>query len=441
MDGDQLQCWETPYKRAHYDVVLLSTPSCLNVHWTCANTLPALSSKQSKQQTHFNQLKKKQVPNNQKSVKKIIKRNPPQIRDKALKTPFLNALMNPFDPISIGCTVPDPFPFPTVQYHLHQTTVVGPPPNSLITSGGMMFFPNPILSMVDLTHTGFTTSLGYSVQSTSMTPYSTSGTSAASPIYGATTPYAMANLFSAYRVVSWGVKVSNLQPELTATGRLMYAYVPLGDTIPSYVTLLNSSVSPLLDATGVNSAVLNSSAILDLPTASELTVGDLLHGDLQLSGMYTNSVFWSMKNTVFQGSAPGFSIGDEVQVATATNTVVGTGYKDDTRCVGGCAIVIYYEGLPLPGGISNAFQFETIYHLEGSPALSSSTTSVPVPSSPMKTNTGPMAAVESSMVVASNENNVVKWISKGANFLDKHKSDIKAGFSLIKSAAQFAMLA
>jgi len=293
--------------------------------------------------------------------------------------------------------------------------------------------------MIDLTHSNSLTSLAYSVQSTPMSPYSVTGTSPLSPLYGATTTGALAGLFTSYRVVSWGVKVSNLQPELTATGRLMYAYIPLGDTIPAASDLTNMQVSPLPIMTGIPAAVLNSSAILDLPTAAEFTVGDMLHGDLQLSGMYTNSTFWSMKNTISVATNGTNYMGDELSILGSG--VVSTGYKDDTRCVGGCAIVFYYEGIPLASGLSSAFQFETIYHLEGSPALSTNTASVPVPSTKMKSNTGPMLAVESSMVVASNENNVIKWITKGANFLDKHRDDIKAGISIIKNAAKFAMLA
>jgi len=57
-----------------------------------------------------------------------------------------------------------------------------------------------------------------------------------------------------------------------------------------------------------------------------------------------------------------------------------TGYKDDTRCFGACGINIYYEGV----GGSNAFQIEVIYHLEGSPQLSTGTNNIPIPSNKPK---------------------------------------------------------
>lgn len=60
--------------------------------------------------------------------------------------------------------------------------------------------------------------------------------------------------------------------------------------------------------------------------------------------MYTNSVFWSFKSTTLYGTTATALFGDEL---VQTNGVVTTvGFKDDTRCVGGCAIVAYWEGVP-----------------------------------------------------------------------------------------------
>jgi hypothetical protein len=62
-----------------------------------------------------------------------------------------------------------------------------------------------------------------------------------------------------------------------------------------------------------------------------------------------------------------YSYGDEVVdtiIIPGSGAVRTTGYKDDTRSFGGCAIIVYAEGLELS---SNAFNVEIIYHLEGSP--------------------------------------------------------------------------
>lgn len=376
-----------------------------------------------------------------KQVKKKVAQPP---RDKLLKAPFLRCLIDPFSPSSIGCTVPDPFPFPTVQHHLHQTTVIGPPGSSSVTSGGVMFLPNPVLSMVDLQHLSALTGSNVSIQSTPFTPFGATATSAASCYYGATSQANLAALYSSYRVVSWGVKISNLQPDLTATGKLIIAYVPVGDTVPSYQDLLSAvtanSCTPILN---IDAGTLNSSNILELPTAFEITVQDLLHGDVELSGMYTNSNFWAMKSTAQNGAlSTTVFTGDDVAI-NANGTTAFTSYKDSTRSTGGCAIVCYYEGIPNPASslVNNVFQFETIYHLEGSPQISNTSKGIPIPSSMPKADIGPMNAVEASMCVASKENNVVHWITKGATFLNDNKESIISGISTVATIAKYAALA
>lgn len=358
---------------------------------------------------------------------------------KLQKAPFLHALCHPFDPNVLGIQVPDPFPFPTQTYHVHQTSVVGPP--SSLTSGSVLFLPNPILSMVDLYHLNNLSLSNVCVTSTPMTPYSAVATVAASCYYGSVLPASLNSILSTYRVVSWGIKISNLQPELTATGRIIVALVPIGDTVPSYNSLrVHTLATGFTPVTGLSSAVLNSSSVLELPTAIELSVGDLLHGDLEISGMYTNSTFWSFKTTTLSAEAiTGSSEGDDVVVTVATGSVVSFGFKDDTRCQGGSGIVVYFEGIPSTA--QNAFQIETIYHLEGSPQLSSSTNSIPVPSQLPKSNIGPVVAIEASMTVANDPKNVFTFIKEGAHFLDDHKVEIVMAAGAVARFATYAAAA
>jgi len=390
------------------------------------------------QKKQVKQPKPKANPNA--SNKPVVKRVNQQPKNKASKAPFLSALIDPFNPTSIGCTVPDPFPFATVPYHIHQTTVVGPPVSSSITSGAIMFLPNPLLSMIDLQHTLSLTGSNVSIQSTPMTVFNVGGTSPGSCVYGACSAPNLSSILSTYRTVSWGVKISNLQPELSATGRLIIGFLPIGDTVPSFsdfqAATLSSVFTPI---TNIPNTVLASSTILELPTAFEITVQDLLSGDLEISGMYTNSNFWTFKANINQGAAPNL-MGDDVTV-NGVGSVTSIGYKDITRCVGGCAIVIYYEGFPLPSTISNMLQFETIYHLEGSPQLAVSGNAIPVASMSVKPNVGSSVALENSMQVASKESNVVHWISKGAQFLNNNKTSIMSGLSAAANLAKFAALA
>jgi hypothetical protein len=359
---------------------------------------------------------------------------------KAQKAPFLNALCHPFDPEVLGIQVPDPFPFPTQTYHLHQTTVIGPPISSSITSGAVLFLPNPVFSLVDLQHLNGLTSSNISITTTPMIQFNANNTLASSCYYGACAPASLSAILSTYRVVSWGIKISNLQPELSATGRLIVALVPLGDTIPSYYNLTAQvAATGFIPVTGLSAAVLNSSSTLELPTAVELTVGDLLHGDLEISGMYTNSTFWSFKSTTLVSNpSSGTGSGDDIAY-NSLGVVTSGGFKDDTRCVGGSAIIVYYEGIPSTA--QNAFQIETIYHLEGSPQLSSAVNSIPVPSQLPKPHVGSVVAVESSMAVANDPKNVFTFIKEGAHFLDDHKVEIVMAAGAVARFATYAQAA
>jgi len=358
------------------------------------------------------------------SKKKVVKKVNQTQGNGDLRTAFYNALIDPFSPDSLGCQVPDPFPFPTATFHVHQTTVVGPPSSSSITSGAVAFLPNPVLSMIDLQHASSLTSLNVSIQTTPMTVYNSTGTSSANCIYGAVTASSLSSVYSDYRVVSWGIKVSNLQPELSATGRLMVAMIPLGDTIPSVAELSAATASTIFTPIfGIANSYLNSSDILELPTGFEVTVGDLLHGDLEIAGMYSNANFWSFKTTVGNGvPAVGYSSGDSATVLTSASTVSSVGYKDLVRCNGGAAIVLYYEGIPTTA--QNAFQIETIYHLEGTPNFSSTANNALISSVAKKSSIGTSVGVEQAMSKASKVDNAVRWIEKGAQFLNRNSATI-----------------
>jgi len=362
----------------------------------------------------------KNAPSSKKVIKKVN-----QVQGKGdLRSAFYNALVDPFHPNSLGCQVPDPFPFPTATFHVHQTSVIGPPSSSSITSGAVAFLPNPVFSMVDLQHAAGLTSLNVSIQTTPMTAFTGTGTNVSSCLYGAVSTSALASVYADYRVVSWGIKISNLQPELTATGRLMVAMIPIGDTIPSFLELQSASAASILTPVfGIPSSYLNTSDILELPTGFEISVGDLLHGDLEIAGMYTNANFWSFKTTVNNGFAsPLIVSGDSASFTSSSGIVSNAGYKDNVRCNGGSAIVVYYEGVP--NTAQNCFQVETIYHLEGTPNFSSTANNALISSVAKKTTVGSSVGVEQAMTKASNISNAIRWLEKGAQFLDRNSATI-----------------
>jgi len=368
-------------------------------------------------------MKKNPAPATAKSAPKVNGKKKVQVYTEKVD-PFTRALTDPLDPRSIGCQVPDPFPFPTQTYHIHQTSVIGCPASSSVTSGAVAFLPSPVFSMIDYQHMGSLTGSNYAVTTTPMTQLSTTATNSASALWSAITPSDLKSKLSTYRTVSWGIKISNLLPELSATGRVIVAYLPIGDTIPSYDELLGATTNTICDNVfDIPFAALNSSAILNLPTAIEVSIGDLLSGDLELSGMYTNSSFWNFKSSRYDvvqetGTSYGFDS------ASVVSTAIGrAGYKDLTRMQGGAGIIVYFEGLP--AGVSNALQVETIYHLEGSPQIASTSNTVLLPSTMPKAAIGTTSRVETSMKKASKLENAVAFIDKGVKFLNKNQDVIK----------------
>jgi len=363
----------------------------------------------------------KQNQKNNPSNKNIRKKVTQPARSNDIRAQFYNALTNPFDPNSMGCQVPDPFPFPTATFHVHQTTVIG---NTTGTSGSVAFLPNPVFSMVDLTQINNLVAGSKVVQNTPFNHFGSNTSYAASALYGAVSPTALSSVFSDFRVVSWGIKISNLQPQLSATGRMMIAMIPIGDTIPSYPILSNSGIAGVVTPVfGMDPQYVATSNILELPTGFEITVGDLLHGDLEVSGMYTNSEFWTFKTSVLDSNPVDNVIeGDDVALNLGGGTLYSIGYKDMTRSKGGAAIVIYYEGMP--SATQNCFQVETIYHLEGTPNFSGNANNALISSTNRKTNIGSTNVVEQVMARASKIENTVSWITKGAQFLNDNKSTI-----------------
>lgn len=352
----------------------------------------------------------------------------------AARDSFLAALVSPFSPEAFGIRVPDPYPFPTVTHHLHQTNVVGA--DGTATVGCAMFLPNPVLSIMDISKLN---GLATSITTTPMTRINASALTMGFNLFGSTTEQSIKNIYSSFRVVSWGIKISNLQPELSATGRIIVAMIPIGDTVPSLAELKSTFLTSngfMSSIVGVPSSSLGSSSLLQLPSAQQFAVQDLLHGDLEVSGMYTNTSFWQFKTSLSGNDATNVTrSGDSAFVATVGGTIQAVGYKDSTRMAGGCAIVIFYEGLP--PGTTNAFQIETVYHLEGSPQLATDSITVPIPSGAEKTIIGTTDVVDRSMGIASRLENVFTFITKGADFLNRNSEAIMKVGKIASTAAFF----
>jgi hypothetical protein len=344
----------------------------------------------------------------------VVKRKNPKVsrRPRETLSSFGTALRHPFATSTLGVRVPDPYQFQTVTYHTNQVWTIGGATG--LTTGCVTFLPSPILSVIDISGVS---SNNPCINNAPNSPYVTGVTDARQFIYGATGPTTMKSLLSTFRTCSWGIKISNLMPELTATGRIIVSVIPLGDTIPSYNELTNVALSSDVIASvfGLSASALNSSCTLELETAKEFTASNLMHGDVVIAGQYTNPYFFAFKTPITVGLLNTTTVdGDS---SSGLGTVVG--FKDVTRCSGGCAINVFFEGFPSTLGMSPFFQVELIYHMEGSPKVNNGSNNVPVPSEGQRRMPGSTSAVEQGMAAVSGLDKAWSVLEHGMDFLGR----------------------
>jgi len=313
---------------------------------------------------------------------------------------FMTAIKDPFSPEAYGCKVCDSFTFPTVTSHVRFETQVT---TSASGVGQVLMLPSPLLSQVNVAGT----------VSTGLTTFA-NNTFAYYPVSRST----LASTLDQYRVVAVGWKISNLQPELSATGRLIITPLPLGGTFPGWEVLNNSPTTAawLVQATtGSPSGVLTSSAILNKPGTVEIAVQDLLHGSIQISMVPTSAVFYTFKNP---GNANAYNTGVTIvenaeEVVNATTGAINfysSEFTNSNDMTGGVGLNILIVGAPAN---SIALQIETVIHIEGTPYAQSG---VALTESGAKACIGSTQMVETALN-AANGNNFMTWINRGAQFL------------------------
>jgi len=243
--------------------------------------------------------------------------------------------------------------------------------------------------------------------------------------------------FSSWRVASWGFKISNIQPELSATGRLILAPIPIGDTIPNYSQLSNAAYSTIFNSiTGITYQACNSNALLNLPGAMVLVLSDLLHGDIQVAGMYTSPSFFDFKTNLSSGIDGATSLfGDSASTSTSSGASTNQAFKDLTRANGGVAWAIYWEGAP--ASTPNLFSLEIIMHLEGCTDITSNSGNILVPSIQPTSCPGSTSKVEKGISAVGTVQKAIKFLTKGAMFLDNNKKDIASTAATMYNVARY----
>jgi hypothetical protein len=352
----------------------------------------------------------------------------------AMTQKYGKALSDPFNPNTMGIRCPDSYSFPTATYHLRGNTVLKL--NANITTLGAAFLPCPLLSQIDLQYDA-SLYTNPSIGATGMTQC----TSSFPVAYGASTPTLLGATLKDYRVVSWGIKIANLQPELTAAGKIYVALVPTSSTIPSpnilgNVSIASGNLTPLVFGTAATT--LNSSQIENLPTGQQFVVQDFLHGDVGIAGSYTNPVFFNFKETTAQtGWSSTQSFATEGVITTATGAIASNagGSIEVNNMSGGVGIIIYGDGLPTSStSVTNILDIEYIYHLEGTP-LPSSTAGTLAAGQGAQACIGSQNIVEMAMSAVSGLK-CMSWVEKGAQFLNNARKTV--GNVLSSPAGQLA---
>jgi hypothetical protein len=239
-----------------------------------------------------------------------------------------------------------------------------------VTGGytGGVFFPNPLVSAIDLLQ-----------DSSSLVGFASGGMTAlkgGAPMYGATTAPVLSSSLTSYRVSSWGLRLHNLQAVLSAQGRVYIAMFPSLSRVPSYadvsaMTATNGNSYCCNAFTG--SANLNSSTILELPNSTQMSISELIPGMVTLNPLPNNTAFYSFKPTINNSQLANNTFwADGGLSATANGTITNSGGSLINDMTGGTSVVIFVEGLPTASIGSNVLEVEYIYHLEGTPIIGSS---------------------------------------------------------------------
>lgn len=278
---------------------------------------------------------------------------------------FACALKMPFHPCAVGCRVPDIYSAPTSTFHVRGNVVIGATSAGTL---GVVLLPNPILSLIDAA----LDNSSLSCVTSGMTQLPNAGGAGASPYFGATSVAVASASLSSYRVASWGLKISNLQAVLSATGKLYIAIIPSISEVPTLGDIagsLSDNGNGYATKSFTGSPGIYSNTILDFPEATLLPVSELVSGAVCVSPTPVNPVFYNFKslNQYCQISSSNYM---NTQVVTAVSGAPFSirGGLSLNNISGGSTVVIYGDGFPVSS--ANVLDIEYVYHLEGTPILS-----------------------------------------------------------------------
>jgi len=324
----------------------------------------------------------------------VVKSAPRKSRPSNAKQPhaYLKLLKNPFDNASFGAKVSDPYSSYTDSYKLHGEFKVYAPVS--ISTAAYVFKPNPFLSVIDVQ----SWSGGTSTSSAAGWTQNPSNSS----FWSSTTPAALDNVMSNYRVVAMGLRIRLEIPQQVCTGRMIVARAPRCRPDPPYAI---TSAHTLTYATQTSAytpittypvnPLANSPFLLETPEAVEFSMIDLIGNDLTIinrPNSYEAFNFCDIPQLPIV-DASSDTIGNDIFITGAG--VPLTSSRDDSGS-GWDDIYIYFDGLPTT--TVPVCNIEYILHLEGSPNITSSTSITAVPSHPP---TSPLEFLSTETIIRS----------------------------------------
>lgn len=338
-------------------------------------------------------------------------------------------LQNPFSPGAIGAKIPSPFTVPTTTYRL----VTEFSTYSAVSKGALLFMPNPLVSVVDLSGVTTTNSAGACLDysTSSLHRFNATNTYKNYNLYGAATPTGLTGIATSYRVAGWGVRIMNSASTTYCQGRLMVAKLPCIGDLPSY-SLLNSVGADtngfVSNITGAGAGFLNSPAIRELPDSLMSSALECMQRDVVVASRPTSAqaLVWRPCQPVVNYSTNYFmgddaaayqnptayvaaTSGGAVTTGLTVNGSVGAGWSDQVMVGGHEAIVFYFDGASAQ---AVSYNIELIYHLEVIPQLQlnsiNSDGTVPIPE-PAPVETHAPGAFESIVSYARRASNGIYY--------------------------------
>ncbi len=280
------------------------------------------------------------------------------------------ALLNPFSEKALGCRVPDEYFSPTATLALREVVTLA---NTTSGTFDCIFLPSAIVPAVStrgcITN-GATLSWASGATNTSYGAIINDSTA----LYGKVTNH---------RIVSWGLRIRNTSPVTAAQGALTVALVPMkqrsrvphnlsvGFNTSSGTGAANLTPEQWLKSVGLPytgtgaSAVVDVASLLDFPYHARYQGAQLAEQTFEIHPKICDATGRSFRNST--DNYYGFDINPESSVA-----YIQPGDASYILCDGWTAVAVGYSGGSSVQG-TNTFEVEMIYHLEGSPNVSSST--------------------------------------------------------------------